>query len=166
MSVDLATGHPEIDRQHEKLAQMIDGLETVCEAKRQTGEPCLQCRRHNMRICGDRIIQLISDLLVFMLDHFTYEEKLMRLLPDTEESRVHIEGHQFAHAEVSRLLSDLTADLDRENPRQTAIHLRNILNAWLGKHSTTYDATLAISLDGAYDVEMDYDRELTKLLNR
>ena len=99
-----------------------------------------------------------------MLEHFAYEERLMRLLPDTEECRTHIEQHQYAHAEISRLLSNLTAELDRGNPIQSAQHLQNILVSWLGKHAALQDLPLATSLDGAYDAEMNFDRKLSSLL--
>jgi hemerythrin-like metal-binding protein len=164
MTMNLHTGHFAIDQQHDALAKMVEGLDTVCEKRRQTGEYCRQCSYEHQRVCSDRLSHLISDLLGFMLDHFVYEEKLMRLLPDTEECRKHIDSHHYAHAEISRLLSNLTAELDRENPSQSAIHLRHILMAWLGNHATTHDSSLAITLDGAYDVEIDFDRELTNLL--
>lgn len=95
--------------------------------QRQTGEFCQQCRPEHQRVCAKRLSLLIGDLLGVMLDHFVYKEKLMRLLPDTVVCRDHIDSHQFAHAEISRLLSNLTAQMDRENPRQSAIHLGNIL---------------------------------------
>lgn len=164
MGMNLKTGHPEIDRQHEKLVQLVEGLDSVCEMTRQTGQPCLQCAHEHHPVCNDRLAQLISDLLGFMLDHFAYEERLMRFLSDTEECRTHIEQHQYAHAEISRLLGNLTSELDRGNPKQSAQYLRNILVAWLGKHAVQHDIPLTISLEGAYDVEMDYDRQLTSLL--
>lgn len=164
MSVSLHTGHAEIDRQHDSLSQQVNELNSVCEMQRQNGKPCLQCPKEHHLICKDRLAELISKLLGFMLDHFAYEERLMRLLPETDECRDHIEQHQYAHAEISRLLSDLTAKLDRGNPAQSALHLRNIIVAWLGRHGEKLDRPLAITLEGAYDAEIDLDRELSCLL--
>lgn len=164
MGIDLTTGHPEIDHQHNKLGELVKALDAVCETQLKTGRSCLQCAQEHHSACNNRLAQLISDLLCFMLDHFAYEEKLMRFLPDTEECRKHIQQHQYAHAEISRLLSNLTAELDRENPQQAAQHLRNVLVAWLGKHGEHLDRPLVVSLDGAYEVELDYDKKLTNLL--
>jgi len=166
MTINLHTGNPAIDEQHDRLAIMAESLGEVCEMQRQTGQFCRQCQPEHQRTCENRLSLLIADLLGFMLDHFVYEEKLMRLLPDTEVCRDHIDNHQYAHAEISRLLSNLTAQMDGENPRQSAIHLGNILRAWLGHHAATHDSTLAITLMGAYEAEVDLDRELTKLLER
>lgn len=166
MAINLHTGNPAIDEQHDKLAQLANGLTEVCEMQRQTGQFCRQCHPEHQGVCAKRLSLLIGDLLGVMLDHFVYEEKLMRLLPDTAVCRDHIDSHQFAHAEISRLLSNLTAQMDRENPRQSAIHLGNILSAWLGNHAITHDSTLAITLMGAYEAEVDLDRELTKLLQQ
>jgi len=160
----IVTGNSEIDKQHEQLDQLIDSLDQVCETKRQTKVPCLSCPPECHGVCNDRLANLIGDLLGFMLNHFSYEEKLMRLLNDTPENRKHIDGHQRAHAEISRLLSELTAKLDRENPRQSAIYLQNIASAWIGRHSEGMDAQLAHALGSAYSTEVDYDIELTKLL--
>lgn len=164
MSIDLHTGHPEIDRQHDRLTQLVDGLNLVCETKRETGGSCLHCPKEHHPVCNDRLAQLISDLLCFILEHFAYEEKLMRILPDTKECREHIEQHQYAHAEISRLLSNLTAELDRSNPIQSAQHLQNILVAWLGKHAAIQDVPLATALDEANNAEMDFDKKLSSLL--
>ena len=160
----VVTGNTEIDKQHAELDSLIDGLDQVCESKRQNGAPCLSCPVDSHGACNDRLAKLIGDLLGFMLTHFSYEEKLMRLLPNTPENHQHIEGHQRAHAEISRLLSELTAKLDRDNPRQSAIHLQHIASAWIGRHSEGMDAQLALALGSAYRAEVDYDIELTRLL--
>lgn len=157
-------GHPEIDKQHAQLQQIISGLEHVCAQQESTGTPCTRCSPLSFQTCNDRLARLISDLLGGMLDHFIYEEKLMRQLPDNAACRRHIDGHQQAHAEISRLLSELTLHLDRGNPRQSSLQLLHIANAWMGGHSEHYDSALAVSLDGAYGVEIGYDLELGRLL--
>lgn len=158
------TGHPEIDRQHERLDGIIARLEQVC-ANHQTGAPdCLSCPEASFPACNNRLADLIADLLGFMIEHFSYEEKLMRFLPDTELCRRHVSAHQQAHGEISRLLSELTANLDRDNPRQSALHLQHIAQAWMGGHARQFDSVLASSLEGAYAVELEYDQELIRLL--
>lgn len=162
--MDLQTGHSEIDSQHEHLAQLVKGLDQVCEAQIRTGGSCTVCSPDKHPNCNKRLAELIADLLAFMFDHFSYEEKLMRQLPDTEECRAHVEEHTFAHAEVSRLLCELTTRLDRTNPIQSSLQLQQILKAWLGKHSETHDRKLAISLSGAYEAEIELDIELSRML--
>lgn len=163
-NMNLETGHPVIDKQHHHLSELVQRLDSVCEMRRQTGVACSACVSDCFSICSDRLANLISELLSFMLDHFVYEEKLMRLLPDTEECRNHIEGHMYAHAEVSCLLSQLTTSLAEADPMQSSIRLRNIINGWLGQHAIRYDTKLSISLEGVYDAEIDFDKELSRLL--
>ena len=163
-NMNLETGHPAIDKQHQHLAQLVESLDSVCEIRRKTGTACLKCVPDCSSLCSDRLANLISELLSFMLDHFMYEEKLMRLLPDTEECRNHVEGHMYAHAEISRLLSQLTANLARTDPMQSSLRLQNIVNGWLGQHAIRFDSPLSVSLEGAYDAEIDFDKELSRLL--
>jgi len=162
--MNLETGHPAIDKQHQHLAELVKSLDSVCETRQQTGAPCRNCVSEHTSVCSDRLANLISELLGFMLDHFMYEEKLMRLLPDTGECRTHIEGHMYAHAEISRLLSQLTTDLARTDPMKSSLRLQNILNGWLGQHAVGFDTKLSVSLGGTYDAELDYDQDLSRLL--
>lgn len=159
------TGHPEIDRQHERLDRIIARLDIVCARSEGTTGGCLACPAESFLACNNRLADLIADLLGFMIEHFAYEEKLMRFLPDSDVCQRHIAAHQQAHGEISRLLSELTANLDRDNPRQSALHLQNIARAWMGGHARMFDSILANSLEGAYAVELDYDQELIRLLS-
>jgi len=162
--IELDTGHPGIDKQHEHLAQMVQNLGALCEQRRKTGQPCVSCKPECLSLCKDRLADLITDLLGFMFEHFVYEEKLMRLLPDTEECANHIDGHTKAHADISQQLSQLTANLDKIDPRQSSMRLQKIISGWLGQHSVRYDCTLSATLVDSYDTEVDYDKELSKLL--
>lgn len=161
---NLKTGHEEIDRQHEQLNALAARLDAVCEVACAGGSVCGQCPAAHHRQCGDRLAELISQLLDFMVRHFAYEERLMRLLPDTAVCRQHVEMHQLAHAELSRLLSELTFELDRRDPGACATRLRNIVHGWMGGHTEQFDNFLVGTLEHAYDAEIQYDIELTHLL--
>lgn len=162
----VTTGHPEIDKQHEELSQLIGGLESVCTLHEKTGESCQQCAQACQEACNDRLANLIADLLGFMVTHFAYEEKLMHHLPATAECIEHIAAHQLAHAEVSSRLSELTFKLDRDDPRQSSLRLQTIINGWIGGHSEAFDNALTETLEKAYAAEVNYDCELTKLLSK
>lgn len=159
-----ATGHSEIDRQHEKLARLCSGLGSICLQREVEGAACVRCPVAQQRDCTDRLVRLLSDLMAFMVEHFAYESTLMRLLPHTDECRRHIEGHQLAHAEVSERLSRLTERLDREDPKQLSLRLLKIINAWIGHHRDDFDVVLAGALANDYGAEIDYDQELSRLL--
>lgn len=158
------TGHPEIDRQHDQLEAIIARLGEFCQDGQRGPDECPACPAEHRATCSNQLADLVGDLLGFMIEHFSYEEKLMRFLPDTPACREHVEAHQRAHGEISRLLSELTLRIDQENPRQTARHLQDILVAWMGGHTQIFDSVLAGTLEGAYSAEFDYDRELIRLL--
>lgn len=162
--MDLQTGHPEIDAQHQHLVALVDRLEGICQLVREQQERCSRCPASHVSACSARLEDLLADLLGFMFDHFSYEEKLMRLLPSTPDCVAHVEEHQYAHAEISRLLSELIVRLGRDEPKSAARQLKEILGLWLGGHHEAFDQKLAISLSGAYEAEIELDMALSKLL--
>lgn len=158
------TGHPEIDAQHLQLTNLISKLGKLCAVQELTGTVCLQCPAEHRSCCTDRLAGMLGELLGFMLTHFSYEEKLMLLLPKTAACEKHIESHKYAHAEISQRLTDLTLKLDKENPQQCSLQLQKVIAAWIGKHEINFDAKLATQLEKAYDAEIAYDIELASLL--
>jgi hemerythrin-like metal-binding protein len=162
--METSTGHPEIDRQHHLLNQIIGGLAHVCQQESRGGSRCNRCVPSEFDNCANQLTSLISDLISFMFEHFAYEEKLMRLLPDSKACKLHIAGHQKAHADISERLAELSSKLGFEDPRQSSLRLSKIITAWMGGHNAKFDAYLASSLEGAYGSELTYDVELGKLL--
>jgi hemerythrin-like metal-binding protein len=159
------TGHHGIDAQHDELSTLIANLGAICQGSNNPDTSlCSACSPEHRSACTERLANLIAELLGFMVEHFAYEEKLMRLLPRTETCLHHIESHQMAHAEVSRQLSELAQQLDKENPRQCAQNLQHIVSAWMGAHSQGMDSVLASELQASYENEVHYDIELSKLL--
>lgn len=158
------TGHPAIDEQHHQLDELILRLADICQ--RRAADDCGlgECPASSRTACLSGLDRLIGDLLCFLVDHFSYEEGLMRLLPDTPTCRTHIEAHTFAHAELSARLSELAGELDKANPRQCAERLQHILSSWMGGHNRAFDVALANSLEEASNAELKYDVELVNLM--
>lgn len=161
--IDL-TGHPGIDAQHQQLAALIARLDDICVDNVENSPDCALCQEVNRELCIGRLADLIGELLGFMVEHFRYEEQLMRLLPATPAATRHIRAHKRAHAEVSEQLSALTFGLDAGDPRACAQRLQNIVEAWMGGHSQTHDSHLAGALEAAFGHEVDYDQELVRLM--
>jgi hemerythrin-like metal-binding protein len=159
------TGHHGIDAQHDELSTLIANLGAICQGGNNPDTSlCSACHPEHRNICTERLAKLIAELLSFMVEHFAYEEKLMRLLPRTETCLRHVENHQLAHAEVSRQLSELAYQLDKENPRLCAQNLQHIVSTWMGAHSQGMDSELVSELEASYHKEVHYDIELSKLL--
>ena len=82
-----ATGHPEVDRQHQRLFGMINELHEAMSHGR--GRAALG--------------PVMKDLAAYTLEHFATEEALMRAtgFPDLER---HIDKHEALARQVSELL--------------------------------------------------------------
>lgn len=160
------TGHRQIDSQHQELEMLIQQLGRICEAQNRSGNSCSRCPAEYRADCIKRLDGLLGDLLGFVVTHFAYEEKLMRQLPATPLCRRHIEEHQLAHAEVSSQLTAVTRSLDREDTKQCALRLQNVVSAWMGAHMCNFDVQLAGKLEDVIDTELAYDIKLAELLQK
>jgi len=158
------TGHPAIDHQHQHLESLILKFSQLCLEPQTESCPKPGCTAEARHECMVTLDSLIGDLLCFLIDHFHYEEQLMRLLPDTPICRKHVEAHTFAHAELSARLSELTMQLDKENPYECARRLQDILTSWMGGHAEAFDIALANSLEEASNAELHYDIDLVELI--
>ena len=177
MSHSHITGNHQIDQQHLLLLQLIAKLEDLCDDKPERFQeqsacgierlaPCsCACCASKIEACAEQLTDLLSDLLSYMLEHFAYEERLMRLLPQNEVCKDHIEKHTKAHADISRMLCKLAESVDPANPRASAVHLHGIVREWMGAHTLAHDNGLASELQSVYRCEIDLDVALARLLS-
>lgn len=161
----LKTGNYAIDEQHAKLDKIVDGLSQVCAVNCNEGINCNGYTQGMRCKCNIKLEDLLFELLSCMAEHFTCEEKLMHTLPPSPMRDEHIEHHTFAHAEISRLMCELTAKLDLQTSLKSARELQKIAAVWMGKHTEGFDSPLALALEGAHDVELLYDIELGIMLS-
>ena len=141
-----ATGHGEIDAQHGKLNGLINALDTVCRAAPSSAGVCGKCRKASVVACADRLVDVCAALLGSMLEHFTYEELLMNVLPASECCGRHVEEHKLAHVEILDRLHRLTFRLDENLPHERTERIRDILTDWLGAHAESMDRQLVEAL--------------------
>jgi hemerythrin-like metal-binding protein len=160
----VTTGHQEIDGQHARLDDLIRELDGVCLKK---GSSCAaqNCPQGHRDHCNDRLAHILFDLLSFMMEHFSFEERLMRLLPHAPDCDEHIGLHKFAHAELSHQLSQLALHLDKENPSQSVNVLYQTINHWMGVHMTHREYSVAKESASTNPIrEVGLDVQLVELL--
>ena len=112
------TGHPELDRQHQVLFGLIDRVNAGCT------------------VDFDQGIQVVLDLIAYVIQHFSYEEGLMasRAYP---EAASHIAAHDELRARVGQLRDSLAAgEIDHAS-------LQSFLDDWLRHHIGASDLRLA-----------------------
>ena len=161
------TGDAEIDEQHLILSEMIERLKefqaeiNTCPRVRNCSPNRLTptCRDHSLRLKA--FVGRISD---FLAGHTAYEEKLMELLPRTEECLSHIEGHRNSHSQINTVMRRLLRHADRIKPSELCELLITISREWLLDHSGTYDCDLAQRLE-AEEPHGGYDLQLVSMLD-
>lgn len=117
------TGHDEIDRQHRVLFDLIDRI-------REEGEDPF----------GDGV-QVVLDLIKYVIQHFGYEEDLMARLAYPDAG-----AHRGSHAALSRQVVQLR-DAIVAGTIETDT-LRTFLDDWLQHHIGENDKKFAAFLAG------------------
>ena len=160
------TGHAEIDEQHAILYGVLEQLAPVCEGKRGNSQlTCRHCSAEQLQSCRENLSRLAGELSAFVVGHFAYEEKLMKLLPDIPHCSKHVEAHKLAHAEASALLSKLILQIAQGDPTEIGVQLHDVVVDWVGQHVSEFDEPLAVELEGISSPEIDLDRELVSMLD-
>ncbi len=137
-SEDMATGMPEIDKQHHYLVEMLS------EA--------------NAKLVDDHdeslLAQIAKDLLGYALLHFETEENLMKRyrygVECPEEARAHIAQHRSFSRQVVAVCDAL-----REGRHVSHQEVLAFLNNWLRDHVLGIDRRLAAFVAKAAAAERD-----------
>jgi hemerythrin-like metal-binding protein len=136
----------EIDREHNKLGELAVRLADICLVPRNTRNTCSICSPPMRSACANRIADVLSDLLGFMVGHFAFEEKLMKRLDRSSTVAESLEDHKLAHAQISHRLATLAETLDEEEPLHVASLLRHIVTTWMDGHARLFDERLIEAL--------------------
>lgn len=118
-----ATGHPEIDRQHRILFGMIDMIGADAQMDYADG------------------VQVVLDLMKYVVQHFGYEERLMQTYSYPEAAT-----HRGLHADLGLSVQRLRDGMAEGSIDQT--ELRTFLDDWLQHHIGGNDRQLAVFLAG------------------
>jgi hemerythrin-like metal-binding protein len=124
----LATGHRQIDAQHEELFRRLGALAEALDAG-GAGEV-------------DRLFEFLAS---YAADHFAAEERLLE-----QAGLASAEAHRAAHAGFTREVERLRARLRSGAPaRAVALLARGFLVTWLREHIAGVDVELADALQAS-----------------
>lgn len=126
------TGNTKIDEEHARLHDILYRTLSLCQV---SYPECSQCAPDKRRHCTDTAIDLITDALKFMVEHFRQEEKLLKQQAHTTR----IQAHLDSHAELSRRMSQLIGDYEDNNTALCLFRLVQTLHVWLHKHILEHD---------------------------
>ena len=141
MSIELLTGNPTVDSDHQQLYALLRVARSVC-LDMVAYRSCASCPQDRREHCESHLLKLLGDLLSFLLDHFQTEESMMRdsllIMVDHLQCEVHMEDHAGISSKIERIIGSLdsihTVDLLRE--------LDSVLGVWVTKHIATHDIVL------------------------
>jgi hemerythrin len=120
-NVNLYTGLPDVDQQHNKLFALVNRLTEVSE--------------HNQ----DVLDQAFQELKDYAIEHFTLEERLM---DEAKIDPVHIDYHKNAHALFVAKVAGLWETRDNDDGR-TLNEMLEFLKSWILQHILQTDRKMA-----------------------
>ncbi|MDP1525216.1 MAG: hemerythrin family protein [Rhodocyclaceae bacterium] len=126
------TGNAQIDEEHARLHDILHRTLSLCHV---SYPECTQCTSDTQHHCTDSAIDLITDALKFMVEHFRHEETLLKQHPQVAGVQAHLDNH----AELSRRMSQLIGDYDDNNTALCLFRLVETLHVWLHKHILEHD---------------------------
>ena len=123
------------DSQHDKLHYLLEQVQDFAKE--------IHSRPENAQVAEQetRLIALLGECMECMLDHFLWEEDLMRLLPAHPENGSHCYQHKKDHADISERLVQIISS--RLEITQTLEDLRHVLSSWLSEHELKHDIPFA-----------------------
>jgi len=137
---DLNLAGVRIDRDHRALTKLIEGVGRICT---ETAQPdCDRCPAQRYAACIAAVADVGGRVMVFLLDHFAYEERLMRLLPQTPRVHRHCLDHRGEHVEFSTRYNGFVSRLGSDSLLAGAQGLEELVIAWTREHALKYDEEL------------------------
>jgi hemerythrin-like metal-binding protein len=133
------TGIDIIDREHLQLFEFVEDLERICTeyAGKLT---CNGCSANEIVDCEMKLLNAAGDVLLFMVEHFSAEELIMKQSALSARQKSLFQVHAEEHAKLS---SDVCALLGSNALRQQAVakaaDLAAILSRWLHQHIAEFD---------------------------
>ncbi len=126
------TGNAQIDEEHARLHDILNRTLSLCHV---SYPECTQCAPDTRHHCTESAIDLITDALKFMVEHFRHEETLLKRQPNVSGVQAHLDNH----AELSRRLSQLIGDYEDNNTALCLFRLVETLHVWMHKHILEHD---------------------------
>lgn len=130
------TGNEKLDSEHAYLLGIHDRARSICT---HAATDCTRCDEPQRHSCTTIAVDLLTDAIKFMVDHFRHEEELIRRHATPEEADAHLQSH----AEISRHMSQLVSDYEDNNTAMCLYRLAETLRAWLVQHVVEHDMPIA-----------------------
>jgi hemerythrin-like metal-binding protein len=140
-SKELETGISIIDEEHRHLREFIGGLRTIC-AEFDSKQTCAGCTNEKITACDAALLDYVTELLGFMVEHFRNEEDLMkdRGLGAQQQERYLL--HAEDHANIAERIAVLTHPRSRQETVRVIADTASLVARWLDHHIAHHDVPM------------------------
>lgn len=139
INIDLLISSGELERQHGAVDRLVERADALCQWPDSAECPCSAADR---QACAAAFDDILSDALIFLVEHFCYEEGLMKLFSADPLSRDHIERHKEAHGYLSAELTAIVMNLRFCALKASLQRFGRLFGTYIDDHHRCDDVTL------------------------
>lgn len=138
---ELETGITIIDDEHRHLRDFIVRLKSIC-TEFETRQSCEGCSDEKVSTCETALLDCVTELLGFMVEHFRNEENLMKELGISAKQHERYLLHAEDHANIAERVAVLTHPRTRLETVRSIADTASILSRWLDHHIAHHDVPM------------------------
>jgi len=138
---DLITGVSIIDDEHRHLREFIGRLRSICN-EFDTKQTCAGCSDETIHACDAALLDCVTELLGFMVEHFRNEENLMKDLGVSAKQHERYLLHAEDHANIAERVAVLTHPRSRQETVRAIADTASVLARWLDHHIAHHDVPM------------------------
>ena len=137
----LSTGIAMIDEEHHQLRAFIGRLRSICNDF-ENQKSCIGCSSDKVSACEYALLDCVTDLLGYMVEHFRMEENLMKDLGISAKHHERYLMHAEDHANITDHVALLARPKDRQQTVRTIAETATVLSRWLDHHIEHHDVPM------------------------
>lgn len=137
----LETGIPVIDDEHRRLREFIGKLRSIC-ADFDSKPTCAGCTDEKIGACETALIDCVTELLGFMVEHFRKEESMMKDRGISAQQHERYLLHAEDHANIAERVAMLAQSRARQETVRSIADTASVLMRWLDHHIANHDVPM------------------------
>ena len=137
----LATGIAIVDEEHRQLRAFINRLRAICD-EFDSKQTCAGCASDKVSACESALLDCVSDLLGYVVEHFRTEENLMKDLGISVEHHERYLMHAEDHANIADQVALLARPGDQQLTVRSIADTAGVLSRWLDHHIQHHDVPM------------------------
>jgi hemerythrin-like metal-binding protein len=137
----LETGISIVDEEHRQLREFINRLRMIC-TDFDSKQSCAGCTEERISACDSALLDCVTELLGFMVEHFRNEENLMKDLGVSAKQHERYLLHAEDHANITDHVALLTHSRPRQETVRAIADMAAVIARWLDHHIEHHDVPM------------------------